>query len=153
MSARTELLRELAEMAPLIDRLRSDGLRRRDLTLPRLRLLLVLHERGPLRSGELASCIGVTPRAITGLVDGLSARGYVERVPDPVDRRAALVTLTTAGTETCVDVQRTYDAFTGELLGDFDGAQVAAALEVVRRARANLDLHLNGETRPDQEEA
>ncbi len=152
MSARIDLLRELAEMAPLIDRLRSDGLRRRDLTLPRLRLMLVLHERGPMRSVELASCIGVTPRAITGLVDGLEGRGYVQRVPDPADRRASLVNLTAAGTDTCVDVQRNYDAFTGELLGGFDDVQVRTALDVVRRARMNLDSHLNDEPRTDDEE-
>ena len=152
MSDRIDLLRELAEIAPLIDRLRSDGLRRRDLTLPRLRLLHVLRDAGPLRSVELAHRVGVTPRAITGLVDGLEARGYVERIPDPADRRAASVTLTPAGVEICADMQRNYDAFTGELLGGFDDDQIATALAVIRLARTNLDAHLGRDSASTPEE-
>jgi DNA-binding MarR family transcriptional regulator len=42
----------------------------------------------------------VTPRNVTGLVDGLVATGFVTREPHPTDRRAALVTFTEQGTRT-----------------------------------------------------
>jgi len=59
MKPSTALIRELAELAPLFDRLRADGLRRRNLTLPRRRLLMFLHESGRLRSSELLTDSGV----------------------------------------------------------------------------------------------
>ena len=91
MKPSTALIRELAELAPLFDRLRADGLRRRNLTLSRRRLLMFLHECGRLRSSELAQRLAVTPRAVTALVDGLVDSGYVERRPDSSDRRATFV--------------------------------------------------------------
>jgi DNA-binding MarR family transcriptional regulator len=42
----------------------------------------------------------VTPRAITALVDGLAASGFVTREPHPSDRRATLVTFTERGRAT-----------------------------------------------------
>ena len=37
---------------------------------------------------RIARSLGVTPRNVTGLVDGLEALGLVERVADPADREA-----------------------------------------------------------------
>src|SRR5437899_3779042 len=46
---------------------------------------------------HIARSLGVTPRNVTGLVDGLEALGLAERVPDPADRRALIARLTPAG--------------------------------------------------------
>src|SRR5439155_14338807 len=46
---------------------------------------------------RIARSLGVTPRNVTGLVDGLEALGLVERVADPADRRALIARLTPAG--------------------------------------------------------
>jgi len=48
---------------------------------------------------EIARWLGVTPRNVTGLVDGLEALGLAERLPDPTDRRAVIARLTPAGKE------------------------------------------------------
>src|SRR5579884_4040806 len=50
----------------------------------------------PRRITELASEERVTQPAITLLVNRLAERGWVERVSDPSDRRAVLVSLTPA---------------------------------------------------------
>lgn len=47
--------------------------------------------------GHLAELQNVSPRNITGLVDGLEEAGLVERVPDPGDRRSIQARLTAAG--------------------------------------------------------
>lgn len=47
-----------------------------------------------LSAGRLAVASGLTTAAITGVIDRLEARGYVERVPDPADRRRVLVRTT-----------------------------------------------------------
>jgi DNA-binding MarR family transcriptional regulator len=55
-------------------------------------------ERGS-RISYLAKHANITAQSMGELVDYLSARGYVERVPDPTDGRARLVRLTTKGHE------------------------------------------------------
>ncbi len=47
--------------------------------------------------GVLARELGVSKQAAGALVDTLVLRGYVERTPDPVDRRRVTVTLTPRG--------------------------------------------------------
>jgi DNA-binding MarR family transcriptional regulator len=49
------------------------------------------------RLTELAARAGITHQSMGELVAALEQRGYVERVPDPTDRRARLVRLTHEG--------------------------------------------------------
>jgi DNA-binding MarR family transcriptional regulator len=49
------------------------------------------------RLSELAERAQLTKQSVAYLVDYLEARGYVERRPDPSDRRAALICLTDRG--------------------------------------------------------
>ena len=46
---------------------------------------------------ELSQLLGVTPRNVTGLVDGLQEAGLVRRVAHPTDRRAIQVRLSPSG--------------------------------------------------------
>jgi DNA-binding MarR family transcriptional regulator len=50
-----------------------------------------------LRLRELAACSNLSPQAIGEHVDELEVLGYVERIPDPSDRRAKLITPTQRG--------------------------------------------------------
>jgi DNA-binding MarR family transcriptional regulator len=50
-----------------------------------------------MRLTELASLAGITKQSAGELVDDLAALGYVERFPDPADRRAKLIRLTGRG--------------------------------------------------------
>jgi len=51
------------------------------------------------RLTELARGANMTPQAVGELVDELETLGYVERRPDPTDRRAKLIVLTSRGHE------------------------------------------------------
>src|SRR5215207_6414633 len=53
------------------------------------------------RLTDLAKGANMTPQAMGELVDELEALGYLERRPDPTDRRAKLITLTESGRQ-CV---------------------------------------------------
>lgn len=59
--------------------------------------LATLHSVGPLRVSELAEREGLTQPGMTTLVNRFVDEGLAERLPDPSDRRAALVRLTDAG--------------------------------------------------------
>jgi DNA-binding MarR family transcriptional regulator len=54
-------------------------------------------EPGGVRLRELADRAGMTPQSIGEHVDELERLGYVERVPDPGDRRAKLIRPTARG--------------------------------------------------------
>lgn len=56
-----------------------------------------LGEDGPMAPGELARSLNYNPGALTRLLDKLEQVGYLERAPDPADRRALRLELTTAG--------------------------------------------------------
>ncbi|MDG4826629.1 MarR family transcriptional regulator [Asanoa sp. WMMD1127] len=69
-----------------------------EVTPAQWRAINVLVEHGALRLGDLAEKLHIAPRSTTEVVDDLERRGLVERHPDPADRRATLVALTTEGT-------------------------------------------------------
>ncbi|GAA4730101.1 MarR family transcriptional regulator [Modestobacter marinus] len=76
----------------------------RGLSTARTHLLWEAHRRGPSTQRTLSDALGVSPRAVTGLVDGLVAGGFVTRQPHPTDRRASLVTLTAHGAQVATDL-------------------------------------------------
>lgn len=63
------------------------------------RALRIVGTDGPLRLSVLAERLHIAPRSATEVADALQERGLIERSPDPGDRRATLVSITTAGRE------------------------------------------------------
>jgi DNA-binding MarR family transcriptional regulator len=59
-----------------------------------------------LTQAALAESMHVTPRNVTGLVDGLVETGFVTPEPHPTDRRATLVSLTTKGRSVVAGFQK-----------------------------------------------
>jgi DNA-binding MarR family transcriptional regulator len=64
-----------------------------DITLAQARIAARIGPHG-IRVSELAEQARVTKQSAAFLIEQLEATGYVERVPDPADRRARLVRLT-----------------------------------------------------------
>ena len=87
------------ELALLLDEDMERELTARNLTKARTRVLWEISQRPAAHQKELADAVGVTPRTMTGLIDGLTATGFAVRTPDPHDRRAQRVELTAAGRE------------------------------------------------------
>lgn len=86
-----------------------------------------------LRMGDLAARVLLSPSGITRLVERLVPRGLLYRDPDPVDRRAALATLTDEGLRLIRAASRTHvrgirEHFSGQLSGP-ELRAVASALE------------------------
>jgi MarR family len=53
----------------------------------------ILDRLGAVTAGRIAEHTGLTTGAVTGMVDRLVRAGYVERTPNPSDRRSVLVAL------------------------------------------------------------
>jgi DNA-binding MarR family transcriptional regulator len=56
-----------------------------------------MNRLGPIRLSELAAEEGINPTMLSRIVADLVDGGLIERVGDPADRRAALVTATREG--------------------------------------------------------
>jgi DNA-binding MarR family transcriptional regulator len=67
-----------------------------DLSVVQVRLLGILRDREPGML-ELANHLGLEKSSLSGLVDRAEARGLVERIPSPDDRRAATIRVTARG--------------------------------------------------------
>jgi DNA-binding MarR family transcriptional regulator len=68
-----------------------------DLTPPQLKALLSLEAGGARSMRLLAESWRCDASWVTGIVDGLEERGYVQRQPHPTDRRVKVVALTPLG--------------------------------------------------------
>jgi len=87
---------ELRQAADLLDEAVAAqvGVNRTD-----LRCLGIIYRRGRLTAGELAEESGLTPGAITTVLDRMERAGFANRVADPADRRRVLVVSTAATRE------------------------------------------------------
>ncbi len=98
-----------------------------DLTLPQFRVLSGLAD-GSNASSALAHRLAVSAPSVTAVVDGLVARGFVEREADTDDRRRLTLLLTPTGDATlrAADdaVRERFDAVAAHL--DDPGAATAA---------------------------
>ncbi|MGB2800543.1 MAG: MarR family transcriptional regulator [Dehalococcoidia bacterium] len=68
-----------------------------DLTMPQLKVVLLLFLNGPMRMSDLAAGLSVSLATTTGVVDRLVERDIVLRESEPKDRRVVLCRLSEKG--------------------------------------------------------
>jgi DNA-binding MarR family transcriptional regulator len=83
-------------------------------------IVLSALDRSPIRTqSALAEAIGADKTRIIATLDELQQRGYIERMPDPDDRRARLLAITEPGRSVKdavqVDIQRGEEHWLGQL--------------------------------------
>lgn len=66
-------------------------------TMPQLRVLVMLHHAEPLNLSAIAEGLGVNPSNASRTCDRLVSAGFVAREDDPKDRRHLAITLTADG--------------------------------------------------------
>lgn len=119
------------------------GLRHHRLSGAARQALAIIEGAGrPLSPTTIAERLIVTTASVTSLLDTLSARGLVERNPDPQDRRKVLVTLTEEG-------QALVDEFLPEIvalqtavmagLSETQRTQLLKLLAIVQEGVDNVD--------------
>ncbi|GAA1991875.1 MarR family winged helix-turn-helix transcriptional regulator [Kitasatospora viridis] len=89
-----------------------------------------------IRLSELADRLNIAPRSATTVVDSLEQGGLVERVPDPVDRRAVGLLLTADGRAAVERLAQVRQEVAQEYFSGADPADVAVMLRVLRAAEA-----------------
>ena len=76
--------------------------KRMSLEASELAALEHLQDAGPMTQKRLGERLSMSPGAVTAMIDRLESKVYVERIPNPEDRRSALVLITKAGLEESV---------------------------------------------------
>jgi DNA-binding MarR family transcriptional regulator len=77
------------------------------LTLGSLSALATIIDVGSIRPGDLAVREGVAPATLSRVIGALERDGYIERHPDPQDRRSAFLEATETGKREVAAVRRT----------------------------------------------
>jgi DNA-binding MarR family transcriptional regulator len=100
------------------------------LTLARTKVLMQLGT-GPVRPSVLATGLDLAPHTITDIVDALERDGLVARQPDPTDRRAKLVALTSEGEVALAAASRTRERLIQHVFGALDAADRVAMMRLL----------------------
>jgi long-chain acyl-CoA synthetase len=111
-----------------------------DLTLPQYRVLGILVEGSAAASG-LAGRLAVRPSSVTAIIDGLVARGLVDRTHQEDDRRRIALRLTEEGERVLAEADLTVDAYMVSIAGhlpDADEVMVLRSLELWGQALATF---------------
>ena len=116
------------------------------LTEARVHVLWELHAAGPVPQHVLAARLGVAPRTVTGLVDGLVGSGHVERTADPADRRVVVVTPTAVGRRLGRSLVRMHGELAEQLFGGADPDDVAGFSRTAAHVLTTLRRLLADET-------
>jgi DNA-binding MarR family transcriptional regulator len=103
------------------------------MTLAQFRILVVLSESGPLRSGDLAERVGVHQSTLTRTANRLVDAGFITREVGSASRREVIVDLTGEGRALVLDVMARRRR---ELARILHGAGVADRRVIVRGLRA-----------------
>jgi DNA-binding MarR family transcriptional regulator len=139
MSTARDTAEHLLSILPLLNRAMTVELRKEegdDTTMPQFRVLSYLYER-PQTVSDIARTRRVSFQAAGELVQALVKRGWIDRAPNPDDRRQALLTLTETGRK---HYERARERMTErmselfEAISDEDQAMIQRALDLMRSA-------------------
>ena len=111
------------------------------LSLGRFTLLMtLLREEGHrLKPSVLAERAGVTRATVTGLLDGLEARGVVRRTAHPEDRRSLLVELTPEGLNFVTGMLPDHTERVAKMMSSVDESDEADLLRILEKIETNLN--------------
>ncbi|MFE3257811.1 MarR family winged helix-turn-helix transcriptional regulator [Nocardia sp. NPDC059091] len=142
-----EIFGRLARLGRIVDRELSDFFRTHGLERWEFDVLATLRRSGNesgLSAGALNKAAMITSGAITNRIDRLTAKGWVERVPDPKDRRAIQVHLTDSGRALIDRILPLHIDNEQRLLADLSPADRETLIPLLRKFAESLgDLTLD----------
>ncbi|MEU6832536.1 MarR family transcriptional regulator [Nocardia beijingensis] len=111
---------------------------------PAVTILVILESAGrPLRVGEIAARMQVAGPHVTRQLNGLERRRLVERVPDPDDQRARLITLTSTGAKMIGRYLRVVDGWFDQALSGWSKSDQRELVRLLGRLVDDLSTHLD----------
>ncbi|HTF07142.1 MAG TPA: MarR family transcriptional regulator [Asanoa sp.] len=97
------------------------------------RLLAALEEWGPVSQAELGRGTGIDRSDVTAALTELESRKLVERSVDPDHKRRNIVTITAAGVERLLELDKVIDGIQDEFLAPLTAPQRRQFINLVSR--------------------
>lgn len=104
------------------------------LTMPQVRILLLLHREGPTHMTALASTSGIAVSTATSAVDHLVEEGLVVRDSDSQDRRLVICRLSSKGEKLANDLWKLGRLQVEKLLESLTDEQLQAVKDAIGQA-------------------
>lgn len=128
-----------ARISTRLERRQAQVLAVHGLSLPQFDVLATLWHGEGITQQELAERLLVTKGNVVGLIDRVSAAGWVERRPDPEDRRANRLFLTDAGRQLFCEALPCQAADIQKAFGRLDAEELRRMYQLLEKVEAGLD--------------
>jgi len=102
--------------------------------------LALLGRDGDMRIGRLAELLGVDISVTSRHVAHLAARGWIDRSPDPADRRSRILRLTSEGRARLDELSERTTQLLAQRLSDWSDEDVRRLTWLMSRLRASFDV-------------
>jgi MarR family transcriptional regulator, organic hydroperoxide resistance regulator len=116
-----------------VERRMGEALGVHGLSMPQFDVLATLWHGEGITQQELAQRLLVTKGNVVGLIDRVSSAGWVERRPDPEDRRANRLYLTEAGRQLLAKAWPSQIALSERVFGTLNENELATMHELLAR--------------------
>lgn len=101
-------------------------------------VLTSLARHGEMRMSKLAELLAVDMSVTSRHVAHVAERGWIERSPDPADKRSRILRLTPAGADRVREMSRRTTQLLAERLSDWTDDEVAQLTRLMTRLRASF---------------
>jgi DNA-binding MarR family transcriptional regulator len=101
-------------------------------------VLTLLGRHGDMRMSRLAELLAVDMSVTSRHVAHVAARGWIERFPDPADKRSRILRLTPAGLDQLDELSRRTSHLLADRLSDWTDDEVGQLIRLMTRLRASF---------------
>ncbi|MBV7700358.1 MarR family winged helix-turn-helix transcriptional regulator [Streptomyces sp. TRM70350] len=102
-------------------------------------VLTLLGRHGDMRMSRLAELLSVDLSVTSRHVAHVAERGWIERSPDPADKRSRILRLTPSGRDQLDELYRRTTHLLAQRLSDWTDDEVGRLIELMTRLRASFD--------------
>jgi DNA-binding MarR family transcriptional regulator len=124
----------------LLSRSVDDSLKPYGLARGQWQVLAHVHDAGTLSQRRLQESMKIESATLTVIVDLLVTKGWIERLPDPADKRVRLLRFTPDGATRWLDVPDPVALAERRMLSGLDSGERAAVADAVERMIAGLEI-------------
>ncbi|MFB7633605.1 MarR family winged helix-turn-helix transcriptional regulator [Streptomyces sp. NPDC056149] len=101
-------------------------------------VLTLLDRHGEMRMSQLAELLAIDMSVTSRHVAHVAERGWIERKPDPADKRSRLLRLTPKGRELLAELSERYTQTLARYLDDWTDTDVGHLIELLTRLRTSF---------------
>ncbi|GGK65914.1 MarR family winged helix-turn-helix transcriptional regulator [Streptomyces flaveus] len=102
-------------------------------------VLALVERHGEMRMSRLAELLAIDMSVTSRHVAHVAGRGWIDRSPDPADKRSRILRLTPAGRDMLAEIAERYTRALTHYLGDWSDDEVEQLNSLLGRLRASFD--------------